>query len=65
MAVSLWPDEDQQLYPPLPAVGTAYTAKPLLPVLHPPIELAGVRPSSRLDRYGWIDFPSICLGTLL
>lgn len=44
MLTRSWQDEDQQLYPPLPTVGTAYPAIPNLAVSHPPVEPAGVGP---------------------
>ena len=39
-------------YPALLTVRTAYPTQPLLPLFHPPIELAGLRPrgSLHLDR---------------
>jgi hypothetical protein len=51
--------------PPLAAVGTAYPAPPFLPFLHPPIELASLRPGSRLHLDRRIDLEAICLAMLL
>jgi hypothetical protein len=45
--------------PPLTAARAAYPAPPFLPVLHPPVELAGARPG------GYLNFTLICLGKLL
>jgi hypothetical protein len=59
------PDEDQRLDPPLPAVRPARPTQPLLAFLHPPVELAGLRPRGRLDLDRWVDYASICFGKLL
>ena len=45
--------------PPLTAARAACPAPPFLPVLHPPVELAGARPG------GYLNFTLICLGKLL
>jgi hypothetical protein len=51
--------------PPFMAVCTAYATPPLLPFLHPPIELASLRPRGRLHLDRRIDFSAICFGPLL
>jgi hypothetical protein len=51
--------------PPLTAVRTAYPTPPFLPFLHPPIELASLRPRGRLDLDGWVHFSAVCFGQVL
>jgi hypothetical protein len=58
-------DEINSSDPPLPAVCTAYPTPPLLPFLHPPVELAGVRPRGHIDRYWRIDLATVRCGELL
>jgi hypothetical protein len=51
--------------PALPTVGTAYPTPPFLPVLHPPIEPASLRPGGCLDLDLWVDRSAISLSKLL
>jgi hypothetical protein len=49
----------------LTSIRTTHPPKPLLPFFHPPIELASIRPGSRVYLDRWVDCSAICFGTLL
>jgi hypothetical protein len=51
--------------PPLTTVFAPHPTPPLLPLFHPPIEPTFRRPRGHLDRYRWINFPTISCGKLL
>ena len=46
-------------------VCTAYPPEPFLPFLHPPIELASVRPGGHFHPDWRVDFPAICFRQVL